>query len=163
MSQDQSLRNLVQTHWLSWALLVMAYATYGSFLHERNVHPYAWGLSCLLAVCGAWMITLGWPQVRRVILLGFQSDLGYIVMALSAASLAVIAVTQFQMFVYCAMLVAVSLLARVDNLIAGFRDAMAFGWLSGLALLGLALSWLPELLGQASQDAATLVLLISSG
>jgi hypothetical protein len=163
MTQDRSLRNLVQTHWLSWALLVMAYATYGSFLHEVNVHSYAWGLSCLGAVCGAWMITLGWPRVRRVILLGFQSDIGYFVMALSGASLAVIAVTQFQMFAYCAMLVAVSLLARVDNLIAGFRDVMAFGWLSGLALLGLALSWLPEILSQASGDAAALFLLLGSG
>ncbi|MBE9141249.1 hypothetical protein IQ254_29300 [Nodosilinea sp. LEGE 07088] len=150
MTQDRSLRNLVKAHWLSWALLVMAYATYGSFLHASDVPPYAWVLSCLLAACGAWMITLGWPKLRRVMLLGFQSDIGYFAMALSGASLAVIAVTQFQMFAYCAMLVAVSLLARVDNLIAGFRDVMAFCWLSGLALLGLALSWLPELLSQAS-------------
>ena len=50
------------------------------------------------------------------------------------------------------MLVAVSLLARVDNLIAGFKDALAFVWLSGLALLGLALSWLPVLLQSAVHD-----------
>jgi hypothetical protein len=54
------------------------------------------------------------------------------------------------MFAYFAMLVAVSLLARVDNLIAGFRDAIAFLWLAVLALLGLAVSWLPTLLSSLS-------------
>jgi Na+-translocating ferredoxin:NAD+ oxidoreductase RnfD subunit len=85
-------------------------------------------------------------------LIGFQSDLGYFAMALILASLAVVAVSQFQWFAYFAMLVAVSLLARVDNLIAGFKDALAFVWLSGLALLGLALSWLPVLLQSAVHD-----------
>ncbi|WOD37869.1 hypothetical protein [Nodosilinea sp. E11] len=146
MKSDRSLRTLLQAHWLSWLLLVMAYATYGGFLHHRQAPAVSWGLSILLAIAGAWVITLGWPWVRRVILLGFQSDMGYFVMALSLASLAVVAVTQFELFAYFAMLVAVSLLARVDNLIVGFRDAIAFICLSGLALIGLALSWLPILL-----------------
>jgi hypothetical protein len=149
MKPDRSLHNLLRVHWLSWTLLVMAYATFGGFLHHRQVTLAIWAITGLLASGGAWLITLGWPRVRRVILLGFQSDMGYFVMALAAASLAVVAVTQFELFAYFAMLVAVSLLARVDNLIAGFRDAIAFLWLAGLALLGLALSWLPLLLSLA--------------
>ena len=149
MKQDRSLLTLLQVHWLSWTLMVMAYATYGGFLHHHKAPSVTWALSSLLAICSAWVITLGWPQVRRIILLGFQSDMGYFVMALSAASLAEVAVTRFQLFAYFTMLVAVSLLARVDNLIAGFRDAVAFFWLSALALLGLVLSWLPLLLSKA--------------
>ncbi len=146
MKPDRSLPTLLRGHGLSWTLLMMAYATFGSFLHHRDASQITWGVTVALAIAGAWLITLGWPQARRVLLLGFQSDIGYFAMALSAASLAVLVVTQFQMFAYFAMLVAVSLLARVDNLIAGFRDAIAFLWLSVLALLGLALSWLPVLL-----------------
>lgn len=150
MKPDRSLPTLLRGHWLSWTLLVMAYATFGGFLHHREAAPITWGVTVSLAIAGAWLITLGWPQARRVLLLGFQSDIGYFAMALSAASLAVLVVTQFQMFAYFAMLVAVSLLARVDNLIAGFREAIAFLWLSGLALLGLAISWLPTLLSSTA-------------
>ncbi|PZO41846.1 MAG: hypothetical protein DCF17_09945 [Shackletoniella antarctica] len=150
MKPNRSLPTLLRSHWLSWTLLVMAYATFGNFLHHRETSQIAWGVTVLLAVAGAWLITLGWPQTRRVLLLGFQSDVGYFAMALSAASVAVLVVTQFQMFAYFAMLVAVSLLARVDNLIAGFRDAIAFLWLAVLALLGLAVSWLPTLLSSLS-------------
>ena len=152
MKQDRSLRTLVQTHWLSWALLVIAYTTFGGFLHHLKITPATWGLMGLVVIGGTWLITLGWPQARRLMLIGFQSDLGYFAMALTLASLAVVAVSQFQWFAYFSMLVAVSLLARVDNLIAGFKDALAFVWLSGLALLGLALSWLPVLLQSAVHD-----------
>ncbi|MGB5975507.1 MAG: hypothetical protein WBG38_19425, partial [Nodosilinea sp.] len=117
---------------------------------SREAGLAAWFLSAVLAICGAGVITLFWPLIRRIILLGFQSDMGYFVMALSLASLAVVAVTQFQLFVYFSMLVAVSLLARVDNLIIGVKDTAAFFWLAGLALLGLGLSWLPMLLRGAS-------------
>lgn len=146
MQQDRSLLTLIRVHWLSWTLVVVAHATYGGFLHARSAGLAAWVFSIGLAVGGASAITLFWPQIRRVILLGFQSDTGYLIMALSVASLSVVAVTQFQLFAYFAMLVAVSLLARVDNLILGIQDTAAFFWLSGLALLGLALSWLPILL-----------------
>ncbi|MGB6017344.1 MAG: hypothetical protein WBG32_21595 [Nodosilinea sp.] len=147
MQQDRSLRTLIKVHWLSWTLMVLAHVTYGGFLHDRNAGSIVWAVSVVLAICGAAAITLCWPLIRRVILLGFQSDVGYFIMALSLASLAVVAVTQFQLFAYFAMLVAVSLLARVDNLILGVKDIAAFFLLAGLALLGLALSWLPTLLG----------------
>ncbi len=150
MKQNRSLRTVLQSHWLSWTLVVMAYTTYGGFLHSNGSGLLAWALSGLSAIWGAWAITLGWPKMRQLLLLGFQSDLGYFIMALTTASLAVAAVTQFQRFAYFVMLIAVSLLARVDNLIAGFRDGVAFVWLSILALAGLTLSWLPLLLDSTS-------------
>jgi hypothetical protein len=106
--------------------MVIAHATYGGFLHNRQAGLAAWLISAVLAVGGAGAITLFWPLLRRIILLGFQSDTGYFIMALSLASLAVVAVTQFQLFAYFAMLVAVALLARVDNLIVGVRIASLF-------------------------------------
>ncbi len=153
MKPNRSLRLILQSHWLSWTLVIMAYATYGGFLHNREATGLTWAFSGLLAVWGAWAITMGWPYLRQLLILGFQSDLGYFIMALAIASLSVAAVSQFQQFAYFVMLVAVSLLARVDNLIAGYRDTVAFVWLSVLALLGLALSWLPVLVSTAAQGA----------
>jgi hypothetical protein len=145
MKQDRSLPLALSKHWLSWLLLVMAYATYGNFLHNRESTPVVWGVSLFLALWGSWAITLGWPQMRRLLLMGFQSDLGYFVMALTIASLSVAAVTQFQQFAYLVMLLAVSLLVRVDKLIAGYNDSLAFILLSLLSLFGMALSWIPRL------------------
>ncbi len=150
MKQDRSLRTVLSKHWLSWLLLVMAYATYGSLLHTPESTPGVWGVSLFLAVWGSWAITLGWPQMRRRLLMGFQSDRGSFVMALTIASLSVAAVTQFQRFSYLVMLLAVSLLARVDKLIAGYNDTLAFILLSLLSLFGMALSWIPRLVAMVS-------------
>jgi hypothetical protein len=152
MKQDRSPRAVFDSHWLSWLLLVVAYTTYGGFLHQRESTPLLWGISVLTAIWGSWAITLGWPHLRRLLLLGFQSDLGYFVMALAIASLAVAAVTQFQRFAHFVMLVAVSLLARVDKLIAGYNDTVAFVALALLSVLGLGLSWLPTLLQATAHD-----------
>jgi hypothetical protein len=146
MKQNRSLRTAIRSHWVSWLLLVMAYTTYGGFLHHGEASPLTWGISVVLAIWGSWAITLGWQQMRQLLLLGFQSDIGYFVMALTIASLAVAAVTQFQQFVYFVMLLAVSLLARVDKLIAGYNDTLAFVWLALLSLFGMAISWIPTLM-----------------
>jgi len=131
---------------LSWSLLIMAYATYGRFLHSYGASPLSWGLSVGFAVVLAAMVTVAWVPVRRVILMGFQSDVGYAVMVLVLASLAVLAVVQFSVFAYFMVLVAVSLLVRVDSLIGDYGSGLAFGLLVLLAMAGLGLSWLPLLL-----------------
>ncbi|NJL44924.1 MAG: hypothetical protein HC922_02570 [Leptolyngbyaceae cyanobacterium SM2_3_12] len=126
--------------------MILAYATYGGFLHSTHARPLAWILSIVFCLGVAGITTIFWTPFRRVILLGFQSDIGYFVMAVLLASLAVVAVTQFEIFAYLTMVVAVSLLVRVDLQIADFKDSVAFLALSLLALLGLGLSWLVILL-----------------
>jgi hypothetical protein len=139
--RPQSTVNRLPGPWLSWLLLLLAYATYGRLLKHNEASSLEWALSVGFAVVIGGGLTVLWPLCRRVLLLGFQSDFGYFIMALSIASLAVVAVTQFQLFVYVSMLVAVSLLARVDTLVANINQLAAFGILTALALFGLSLSW----------------------
>lgn len=146
MTKQPLISKKLSSVWLSWVLMILAYATYGGFLHNVKAALLPWVLSSIFALAVAGIITIFWGSYRRVILLGFQSDLGYFVMALLMASLAVVAVTQFQTFAYLALLVAVSLLVRVDLLIANFKDSTAFLALILLAFLGLGLSWLLTLL-----------------
>lgn len=131
----------VDSPWLSSVFMMAAYMTYGGFLHSIQASLLAWGWSIAFAVALATVFTVCWQACRRFILLGFQSDLGYVIMALMMASLAVAAVTQFHMFSYLSLLVAVTLLTRVDMLLARFPNRRAWLCMLLLALVGLGLAW----------------------
>ncbi len=137
----------IDSPWLSSVLMMAAYITYGGFLVHISASPVVWGLSLGFAVVFPALCTICWKTCRRFILMGFQSDLGYVIMALSLASLAVAAVTQFRMFSYLSLLVAVTLLTRVDMLIAKFSNRKTWLCMVLLALLGFGLGWALHHLG----------------
>lgn len=147
--KDQSLGLRIESPWLSSVLLMAAYMTYGGFLHSIHAHPIAWVWSFALAITLTAVFTIGWTICRRFLLLGFQSDLGYFIMALTTASLAVAAVIQFRMFSYMSMLVSVTLLTRVDMLIAKFSNRKTWLCMVLLSFLGLGLAWAVYHLGAA--------------
>lgn len=138
----ETLNTRTDSPWLSAVLLMASYLTYGGFLHSLPASVVGWGLSLLFAVLLSAVCTIGWNICRRVLLMGFQSDMGYFLMALMFSSLAVAAVSQFRMFSYLSLLVAVSLLTRVDMLIAKMNTVQAFLAMLGLALLGMGIAWL---------------------
>jgi hypothetical protein len=133
-------------HWRSWLLFIVAYITFGQLLHNTDAAPLVWGSSLGLVVVKAGLLTLLWHPTRKFMLLGFQSDLGYLIMVLAIASLAVLSVVQFRAFAYVIVLVATALLVRVDCLVDGFSDRRSFQVLLLLPLLGLGCSWLPKVL-----------------
>jgi hypothetical protein len=140
--------------WLSSALLVIAYATYGRFLHDGEASLLRWVFSGGFAIAIAGIMTILWVPTRRIILLGFKSDIGYAIMVLTLASLAVLAVVQIRVFSYFLVLTAVSLLARVDTLINDLHPALAFSLLALLAFIGLGLSWVPFLVSEGTSHLA---------
>lgn len=148
--------------WISWFLLALVYLTYGRFLQAVEVGyvGYTWIVSGLFAIALAAVLTVLWPSAQQIMLLGFQSDAGYFIMVLSLASLSVFAVVEFRIFSYIVMLMMASLLARVDTLINGLSNLLAFGVLVAFPLLGLGLSWLPTLLHPAAHESARLGLLV---
>jgi hypothetical protein len=147
--------------WISWFLLALVYLTYGRFLQAVEVGSVGYTLivSGLFAIALAAVLTILWPSAQQLMLLGFQSDAGYFIMVLSIASLSVFAVVEFRIFSYIVMLMMASLLARVDTLINGLSNSLAFGVLVAFPLLGLSLSLLPALLHPAAHESARLGLL----
>ncbi|ASC72286.1 hypothetical protein XM38_032420 [Halomicronema hongdechloris C2206] len=131
----------MKTPWLSWLLLLLAYMTYGRFLHSLEVATYVWVLSGVFAIALASILTIFWGPFRRMLLLGFQSDAGYSIMVLVLASLSVVAVVQFHLFAYILVLAAVSLLARVDTLLLDLGGLLSFLVLAGFPFLGLGIGW----------------------
>lgn len=133
----------MRSPWIAWIILMLVYLTFGRYLHAAEAHYTfsLWFMTGGFAITQAAILTLLWKPSQKILLLGFQSDLGHIIMVLLLASLAVAAVVQFQAFSYLAMLVAASLLARVETLLTGMGNAPAFVILAFFPLLGLALSW----------------------
>ncbi len=144
---NPAMRLCVGSPWLSSVLMMAAYISYGGFLLYISASTLVWGASLGFAVIFPALCTIAWKPCRRLILMGFQSDLGYVVMALTGASLAVAAVTQFRMFSYLSLLVAVTLLTRVDMLIARFSTPKTWLCMVLLAILGLGLAWALHHLG----------------
>jgi hypothetical protein len=144
----------MKSHWLSWGLLTLAYATYGQLLHNYDSSQLMWWVTLAFVVIKASVLTLLWRPVRDFVLKGFKTDVGYSIMVLALASFAVLAVTQFRTFAYMVVLITAALLVKVDCLVDGMGDRLSFFTLVSLSLVGLGISWLPFLLFQGAEIAA---------
>lgn len=138
----------MQSSRLSWMLrlllLVLAYATFGRLLHSSEVSDFIWIGTLVFILVKASVLTLLWKPTRNFALLGFQSDLGYSIMVLVLASLAVLAVVYFRAFTYVLVLVAAAILVRVDCLTNGMGNRISFLTLISLPLIGLGVSWVMQ-------------------
>ena len=129
-----------QLPWLSSLLLILAYMGFGAFLHSRHSPDLFWWLAIGYAVLESALLTIVWQPLRNFLLLGFQSDAGYTVMALMSASLAVVFVAWIQIFIYFLVMLAAALLLRVELLIRDVGNSLAFITILVLSLAGLGLS-----------------------
>jgi hypothetical protein len=110
-----------------------------------------WLATLAFVVIKSAVLTLMWRPVQNFMLKGFKTDVGYTIMVLVLASLAVVAVVQFRAFAYIVVLIAAALLVRVDCLTEGMSDRLSFLILVLLSFIGLGLSWLPLLLFQGAE------------
>lgn len=129
-----------QLPWLSAILLLLAYMGFGAFLHSQNSTNLLWWLGIGHATLEAACLTIIWKPLRNFFLLGFQSDLGYTVMALAIASLAVVITSWIQIFIYFLVMLAASLLIRVELLIRNTNNIVAFITILAISVAGLGLS-----------------------
>ena len=126
--------------WLSSLLLLLAYMGFGAYLHSRHSSDLIWWLALGHAAMEAACLTILWKPLRNFFLLGFQSDVGYTIMALVIASLAVVVVAWIQIFVYFLVMLAAALLLRVELLVRDIGNSFAFVIILVLSLMGLGIS-----------------------
>ena len=118
---------------------------FGLFLHGRGSPELVWimAISYVVVECG--ILSVAWKPTQKFLLLGFKSDVGYTLMALGGASLAVVIVAWVQISSHFLVMIAAAMLLRV-KLYTGRTGAVpAFVMMSAVSLAGLALSWLPTL------------------
>ena len=138
-----------QSNWLSYILLLVAYIAFGRYLNAAAASHLAWSMTIIFVLALAGLMTMLWKPARRLTLLGFRSDAGYFVMAMLLTSLAVLVLAWVHIFAYILVMIATSLLVRIDTLTLDLNNLLTFVILAGIPLVGLGLNWLPLLLTQA--------------
>ena len=130
---------------LSALLLMLANMMFGSFLHEYNQSYAVWGTAIAYIVVECGVLSIAWRPTRDLILMGFQSDVGYTMMALGGASFAVVLVVWVKVSSYFLVMLAAALLLRVKLYTGRGGDFISFLILLGTSLAGLSISWIPTL------------------
>lgn len=138
-----------QSIWLPYILLLAAYIAFGRYLNATEASHLAWIITIFFVIALAGIMTMLWKPARSLTLLGFRSDAGYFVMVMLFASLAVLVLAWVHIFAYILVMIATSLLVRIDALRLDFNNLLTFLILVGIPLAGLGLNWLPLLLTQA--------------
>ena len=127
----------------SHILLLVSYMTFGWHLHSAAATRFAWVMTVCFVIALAGMMTTLWKPVKSFALLGFRSDVGYFVMVLLSASLAVLVLSWVHFFAYILVMIAASLLVRIEARTLDLSNLPTFLILVGLSITGLGLSWLP--------------------
>lgn len=128
--------------WLSTVLLLLANVAFGFFLQERQSSEVVWVISVAYIALECSVLSVAWRPARDFILLGFQSDVGYSLMALMIASAAVVLVAWVKISGYFLVILAASLLLRIDLLTRRAGLILSFLTLFAISLIGIAISLL---------------------
>ncbi|MEL6136426.1 MAG: hypothetical protein AAFR42_03305 [Cyanobacteria bacterium J06628_6] len=127
--------------WLSALLLILACVAFSAWLTRQGSDLSGWYSAIAYTIVQAACLSIGWKPVRRLFLLGFKSDVGYSIMALFSASLAVVIVVWIQTVSYFLVMLAAALLLRVDLLTRDIGNLLSFMVLTLISWLGLGLGW----------------------
>jgi hypothetical protein len=132
---------------LSTLLLMLTNMAFGLFLHSTYGPQsyFVWSLALLYTVIECSALSIAWRPTRDFILLGFKSDVGYSLMALAAASFAVVLLAWIRISSYFVGIIAAALLLRINLYTRRGGTVISFLILLIVSLLGLALSWIPTL------------------
>lgn len=131
---------------LSVIFLLLANMAFGFFLHEINPSDFVWIIAIAYIVLECSILSIAWHQTSEFVLMGFQSDVGYSLMALAGASLAVVIVAWIQISTYFLMMLAAAMLLRIKLYTRRGSAFSSFVIMLTVSLAGLAISWLPTLL-----------------
>ncbi|MGB3573631.1 MAG: hypothetical protein WA783_10605 [Phormidesmis sp.] len=129
--------------WLSILLLLLANIAFGTFLHERPMSLFLWGLTITYVVLECGILSVVWHPIRDLLLLGFQSDVGYSIMALAGASFAVIILVWAKFSSYFLLMIAAALLLRINLYTRRIGSMLSFVIMVIVSLMGIGISWLP--------------------
>ncbi|MGC1305815.1 MAG: hypothetical protein WA885_01205 [Phormidesmis sp.] len=129
----------------SMLLFLLANMAFGFFLHSQESSNFGWWIAFAYVILECSVLSIAWQQLQQFLLLGFKSDVGYSLMALGIASLAVIIVTWVEVSAYFLMLICAALLLRIKLYTRRNGTITSFVIMVLASFVGLAISWLPTL------------------
>ena len=131
---------------LSDIILLLANMAFGFFLQDLETSTLGWAIAVFYIVVECSVLSVAFARARDFVLLGFKSDVGYTLMALAAASFAVVIVAWVQISTYFLTMLAAAVLLRIKLYIRRSQSLFAFFVLVITSFVGLGLSWLPVLI-----------------
>lgn len=127
--------------WISLALLLIAYTSFGWFLSGPAVPNY----SLVLAVVWSWLLCTAFIQpisnFSRFVSRRFKSDTVAFLTICMMAGLAAVILFWMHIFLHILTIVATEALARIDIQTSGYANRQAFLILFVASLIGLGLGW----------------------
>ncbi|MGD1898252.1 MAG: hypothetical protein ACFB16_15010 [Phormidesmis sp.] len=128
--------------WFSILLLLLANIAFGLFLRDLDLSGWVWTAAIAYIAFECSILSIFWTPFYRFIMIGFNSDVGYSLTALLAASLAVVIVAWVNITSYFLVMLAAALLVRVDLFTRRIGTLLSFILLLAVSWLGLTISWL---------------------
>ncbi|MBD1861674.1 MULTISPECIES: hypothetical protein [Trichocoleus] len=127
--------------WLSLALLVVAYCTWGWFLYPSRSSGFDWLFAAAFAIIVAGLLTAPEKSLRSRFFTWSVSSIGRFILVLCGSALTAVVLYMANVFVHILVTISACMLARLDLQTAGFKQLTAFWVLSAFSLVGLGLGW----------------------
>lgn len=128
--------------WVSLSLLLLTYATYGWWIAKANLHVLVWPVAFMAAFLLAAALTTPMTKIANYSFFIFKSNIRSFSVTVLGAFLFFLMIAWFRVFLDTLVIIAASILARIDFQTAGFSEEQTFWVLSFVCWIGLGFGFL---------------------
>ncbi len=132
--------------WISLTLIFLTYTHLGWITYQAGYSPFIWLLLVIAILLLTGSFTTPWSKISHFFRFLFQSNLRYSGLTLLGALLLFFILAKFRLFLDILVMVAATMLARLDFQGAGLNEKWAFGIIFIFSLSGLGLGGIIHLL-----------------
>lgn len=125
--------------WLSLILLLLTFTSLGWVISSSNPAIYVWLLVAIAILFLTGSLTSRWANLRNYSYQLFRTKIKSFAFAILASLLLFLILARFRLFLDILLILAASMLVRLDLQTAGFRDETVFLITTTFSLTGLGL------------------------
>ncbi len=130
--------------WISLILMLLTYCSLGWNLANAKPSLYGWGLIAIAIFLLIELLTIPWKKLNYYSLILFRSALRSFLISILAALLLFLMISRFRLFLDVLVILAATILARIDFQTTKFSRTQTFWTLAGLSLTGLLIGFMLE-------------------
>lgn len=130
--------------WFSLILLLLTYTTFGWVLSRSRTQPILWLAVAIAIVIFIAILTIPLSKMADYSVSLFRSNLRSFGIAVLGAFLFFLIMARFRLFLDTLVIIAVTMLVKIDFQAAGFSQILAFWLIVAFSFAGLALGVLAE-------------------
>ena len=132
--------------WISLLLLLFTYINLGWLTYQIGNYPLNWLFLAFAILILTTCFNAPWSKISGFFRFLFQSNLRYFGITLLGAFLLFLILARFRLFLDILVIIASTMLVRLDFQTAGYREKLAFVVILLFSLFGLALGAILHLL-----------------